>query len=116
MMRTLTALEFANQLPSEKALTTRAIQEGRLRVVSPGEKGKEKKLGRTPEPLEGLRGKRCTVTLVNGDTLEGDLKEISKFEVVLSTGERSLIILKHGILFCEEALLPVGDARTPRAG
>ena len=111
MIRTISPLDLANQPPAERALTDSLIKEGRIRVVSanspatsPG-KEKEKKRERpprVPEPMELLRGRRCTVTLVNGDTLEGDLKEISKFEVVLSTGERSLVILKHAILCCEE--------------
>ena len=107
MMRTLTALEFANQLPSEKALTTRAIQEGRLRVVSPGEKGTSKeKPARTPEPLERLKEKQVRLSIVGGTILEGTLREVSRFEVVLSTGGRSLIILKHAILCCEELKAP----------
>ena len=111
MRTTISPMELANQLPAERALTDSLIKEGRIRVVStnnpatsPGKEGKEKppKKERIKEPMELLRGKRVKLVLVNGTSLEGEVKEVSRFEVVLSTGGRSLVILKHAILCCEE--------------
>ena len=112
MVKTISPLELANQPPAERALTNQLIKEGRIQVVSvnspatsPGKEGKEKRppKERTKEPLEGLVGKRCKITLLNGTTLEGDLEVVSKFEIVLTNEGWSLVVLKHAIATAEGA-------------
>ena len=102
MVNVITQAKLDSLPPVEREIQNRLIREGRLRVVNPGEKGKEKKPARTPEPLERLKEKQVRLSIVGGTILEGTLREVSRFEVVLVTGERSLIILKHGILLVEE--------------
>jgi len=87
--------------PVEREIQNSLIRQGRLKVAGPGEKKGERPV-RVPEPLEGLVGKPVKVILVNGTSIEGLLKTVSRFEVVLSTGERSLVVLKHAILMASE--------------
>ena len=103
MVNVITQAKLDSLPPVEREIQNRLIREGRLRVVSPGEKGTSKeKPARTPEPLERLKETQVRLSIVGGTILEGTLREVSRFEIVLSTGERSLVILKHAILCCEE--------------
>jgi sRNA-binding regulator protein Hfq len=108
-MKATTQAELDALPPAEREIQNRLIREGRIRVVSPGEKGKEKgpKAPRVPEPLEALKGKQVRMSLVNGTSLEGALQTVSRFECVLTIlGRGPVVILKHALALAEEMKAP----------
>ena len=50
-----------------------------------------------PSLLDGLRGRRVTVSLRSGYLVEGVLAEISRYEILLDDGREKCIILKHAV-------------------
>ena len=99
MVKTVTQAWLDGLPPIEREIQNSLIRQGRITVAT---KEKGAKAPRTPEPLERLKETQVRLSIVGGTILEGTLREVSRFEIVLSTGERSLVILKHAILCCEE--------------
>jgi len=112
----MTRGEYDALPPQQREFYDRLVREGRIKIVPdrapPGDKlGDGHRSGRKqpeekPDPIERMKGRSVRARLVDGSNLEGTLTEISKFEVVVATEGRDLVVLKHALITLEEILGP----------
>lgn len=60
-------------------------------------KEKEKKKEKKPMPIDELMNKKAVYVLRDGEKIEGTLKQITKFEILLETENSKILIFKHAI-------------------
>ena len=121
----ITQADFDGIGATRQAFILERIKAGQVKIVPTSEiaaapKGKksnngEKSSGKMRGPLDRLRDKSVKIVLVNGQTLTGTITEISRFEVVLDTGDSLVVVLKHAIISAEETKIP-DRAAAPAAG
>lgn len=106
--RTMTQAEYDAIPPQQREFYDRLAREGRIRIVPDHAPPRDKMEGgqvvgkKKPDLIERLKGKAVMIRLADGFVLEGTLTEISKFEVVVYTDGRDVVVLKHALMTLEE--------------
>jgi sRNA-binding regulator protein Hfq len=124
-VRAINQREFDALVPAQQEFYLELEKQGRVKITTAGDhsaplkRGEnnngEKSSGKMRGPLDRLRDKSVKIVLVNGQTLTGTITEISRFEVVLDTGDSLVVVLKHAIISAEETKIP-DRAAAPAAG
>jgi sRNA-binding regulator protein Hfq len=85
---------------TEKPPIQRRFEEKPKPKVEEKPKAEEKRRLRD-SATEDLAGRKIKITLIDGKTLEGNVKEVTRYDLLMDVNGKTMIVMKHHISLIE---------------